>query len=114
MKKTKESNLAAFLRSHPLFERASGTVGHLLDVRIDGELPQRKLVALGRLMGRVGSVDMVLDLGQRGYPGERINQAVDDLKSEIAGAFTRFQQASSAGVNEDGTATAEWRQFVTS
>ena len=113
MKKTKEANLAAFLRSHPLFGRAADTVGHLLDVRIDGDLPQRKLVALGRLIGRVGSVDMVLDLAQRGYPTGRINQAVDDLRAEIAGAFTRFQQASSAGVSEDSTGTAEWSRFVT-
>jgi alkylation response protein AidB-like acyl-CoA dehydrogenase len=113
MRRAKEPRLGAFLSSFDLGARAAELVRSVLDVRIDGDLPQRRLVDFGRLIGRVVSLDMVLALGERGYPQERIAAAVEQLRGEIAGAFTAFRQDDATTAVLDELPGGAWRRHLT-
>lgn len=113
MRRVKETHLGAFLATFDLGRQASDFVTGLVDVRIDGDLPQRRLVSFGQVIGRIATMEMVIDLGHRGYPADRIASALDQLRSDVAHAFTSFARGSSAEPSEEGTPATSWMAHLT-
>jgi len=113
MRKAKEPRLAAFLAATDWASRAADRLEASLDVRIDTELPQRRLVDFGRLIGQIASLEMVVELGERGYSAERVRSAVEQLGTEIAGAFTAFRQQDATKAIDDELPDAAWVAHLT-
>ena len=65
MKKTKESNLFQFLKNYNLTTKSASFMKEMLDFELDMNLPQRKLVELGQVIGRIVSFEMVINLGEK-------------------------------------------------
>jgi len=114
MRKAKEPRLGAFLAATDWASRAADRLSASLDVRIDAELSQRRLVDFGRLIGQIASMEMVVELGERGYSAERVRSAVEQLGAEIAGAFTAFRQQDATQAIDDELDGAAWVAHLTS
>ncbi|PSQ68177.1 MAG: acyl-CoA dehydrogenase, partial [Bacteroidetes bacterium QH_1_61_8] len=76
MRQAKERNLRSFLEDHDLTARATEYVSEALDFEVDQSLPQRKLVDLGRVLGRVVTMEMVIELGDRGFRSDLISNCL--------------------------------------
>ncbi len=114
MRKMKETNLLAHLSENDLTARAADYFDDLLSFEIDFSLPQRKLVDLGRALGRIVSMQLVLDLGDRGFRKELIDGAVAVMKQDVAGLLSTYKYAHETGAVEDYGRESSWLEFVTS
>ena len=112
MRRVKETHLGRFLATFELGRRAAERVVNLVDVRIDGDMTQRRLVAFGQAIGRIATMEMVIDLGDRGYPAERVAAAVEQLRGDVAQAFSTFHVGSQAQPSDEPTTAASWMAHV--
>src|SRR5690554_2322206 len=80
MRRMKEANLYEYLKSFDLTERAADYFKETLNFSIDPKMPQRKLVDLGQVLGRVISMDLTIRLGERGFHADLIANTLNVLK----------------------------------
>jgi hypothetical protein len=112
MRRAKKSNLLDFLSAETLTERAADYFKGVLNFEIDFSLPQRKLVELGRALGRIISVQLVLELGDLGFRRDLVNGAVAVLQQDVAGLLSTYRDAHTADVVDEYEEGASWLQFV--
>lgn len=112
MKKTKESNLYQFLKGFDLTSSAALSMKEMLDFTMDLDLPQRKMVEMGHILGRIVSFQMVIKLGESGYRSDLISNALHFLKQEIAGLFASFHFKNETKVVEDYLEESNWMNFI--
>lgn len=114
MKTAKTTRLAVSLEAHRLSERAAKYLKELLGFDIDIQMPQRKLVEIGRVMSRVVSMDMVIKLGESGFRSDLTDAAVSMLRQEITTLVSHFSYQQTTRVIEDYEMDGEWSKFVVS
>jgi hypothetical protein len=102
-------SLAAFLARHELASRAAGRFAKLLDFSVDGQLPQRRSVELGRILARVVAADFLVGLGEAGYGERLVENAIAVLHAEVAVLATGYAAGASAGVVEDYGSGPSWQ-----
>ena len=112
MRRAKEAHLGTFLAASAWAQRAAEQVRGILDVRIDGALPQRRVVDLGRVVGHVISLEMVEELAARGYPKKRIEQARAHLLADVERWFTSLRAGHAAAPIDDALAPGSWLSFT--
>lgn len=112
MKKYKEQNLFQFMRLLRYTEKAAWTVKDMLNFELNLNLPQRKMVELGKVISRIISMEMVMDLGVKGFKKELIDNCLVVLRHEIAGLFGQFKTSDSSIVVEDYHANSSWLDFI--
>ncbi len=112
MKKAKENNLYQFLKTFDLTSKSAPSMKELLDFELNMDLPQRKLVELGAILGRIVSFEMVINLGEKGYRSDLINNGLVFLKQEISSLFQHFNFSNQKRVVEDYQEESSWMNFV--
>lgn len=112
MRQAKDANLLSFLSGHDLTRRSADYFKDLLSFEIDFSLPQRKLVELGRALGRIISLQFVLELGDRGFRRDLVEGAVAVLHQDVSGLLTTYQDAHSADVVDAYQGDSSWLDFV--
>ena len=112
MRRAKQGNLLDFLSSEKLTQRAADYFKDVLNFDVDFSLPQRKLVELGRALGRIISLQLVLELGDRGFRRDLVNGAVAVLQQDVAGLLSTYRHAHTADVVDEYEEDASWLQFV--
>ena len=112
MKKTKESNLYQFLKDFNLTSKSAPSMKEMLDFELNLELSQRKMVELGQILGRIVSFEMVINLGEKGYRSDLINNGLVFLKQEITSLFHHFNFSNNTQVVEDYQEESNWMNFV--
>lgn len=112
MRRLKEANLYQFLSEFHLSKRASEYVKDVLDFVPDRQMPQRRLVELGQLLGRLISMEFVLELGDRGYRQSLIANCVEVLSAEIESIASQLTGNRVPAVVEDYQADSAWLGFV--
>ena len=90
MKTAKETNLYRFLSEFNLTEQASKHLKELLSFDVDLQIAQRKSVELGKLMSRIVSMDLVIQLGNSGFRADLIDGAISMLKQEISNLINDY------------------------
>lgn len=113
MDRAKETNLARFLKDFDLTARAAELLAGVLNVKVDLSLPQRKLVELGRALGRVITMQMVIDLGSRGFRSDLIENSISLLRHEVAALVAGFADNSRPCVIEDYEEGSSWLSALT-
>lgn len=108
MRKFKSTNLYDFLKDYDLTLRSSDYFKDMLNFEIDVKMPQRKLVELGRALGRMVSMEFTLNLGDQGFNAELIQNAVQTLQDEIKGILSSFKEGSNTGVVDDFQIESSW------
>ena len=108
MKQFKESNLYNYLNSYNLTSKATDYLKEMLNFDLNFELPQRKMVELGQAISRIISMEMVIDLGEKGFRSDLIENSVSTLKKEITALMGHFNFTDQANVVEDYQEDSSW------
>ena len=111
MKRLKESNLFQFMKGNSLTRRSADQLKELFNFKLDVQLPQRKLVELGQIMGRVISMDMVHSLGDEGYRKDLIDGGLQMLQQEIQQLMGTFRMNNQLLVVEDYRENSSWLNY---
>ncbi len=112
MKQAKESNLFQFLKNYSLTGKSVEHIKELLNFNLDTQLPQRKLVELGKVLGRIVSMEMVIDLGLKGFNPELIANSINMMKQELNNLMSSYSFANVTLVLADYKDDSHWRNFV--
>jgi alkylation response protein AidB-like acyl-CoA dehydrogenase len=112
MKKKKQLNLFDFLKDFDLTSKSCLYFENGLNFSLNSNLAQRKLVDLGRILGRVVSLGYVLELQEKGFHKGLVENCITTVKHEVAGLITSFQFDQSVQVIEDYSDGSSWLDFV--
>jgi hypothetical protein len=112
MSRGKHENLYAFLQSSDYAARASEYFRSETDFRLVGELPQRKVVDLGRALGRVFVIEMVIEMGSRGFSKDLVANAIEQLRREVEALLTGLKAEAGTTMVEEPDETGSWHQFL--
>ncbi len=108
MKQMKESNMFNFLKANDLTTKATDYLKELLDFDLNFELPQRKMVELGQALSRIITMEKVLDLGEKGFRNDLIENSISTLKKEISALIGHFNFSDQAKLIEDYQENSTW------
>lgn len=114
MRRLRESNLARFLSGFDATERAAPLFDSVIDFSIDEQLPQRKVVDLGRILARIISLQMVIDLRDRGYRRDLVDGVVSVFRRQVGALAGSFDQTAPADAAEDYRDGSSWLGFLPS
>lgn len=113
MRKVKNNNLQEFLSEFHLTERSSEYFKDALNFEVDPKMPQRKLVDLGKALGRIISIQFTLNLGDQGFNKELIQNAVEILQDEVNAIINTYKHGGEANLVEDYEIDSSWFKFAT-
>jgi alkylation response protein AidB-like acyl-CoA dehydrogenase len=112
MKISSEKCLLPFLKKHKLAGRAADYLKELIHFDIDQQMPQRKLVELGRLMSRIVSMDLVIKMGDTGFRKDLIDGAISMLQQEITNLICNFSFTQNTCIIKDYEENSSWLSFA--
>lgn len=112
MRKVKNLNLYRFLNDHDLTQRASGYFKDVLNFEIDIKMPQRKLVQLGKALGRIITMEFTIDLGELGFNKALVENAMLSTQTKVRSIMSTFHTEHTALVVEDYNANSTWLASV--
>lgn len=111
MKKKKEANLFKFLKNFNLTAKSSEYFKKDIDFSINISLPQRKLVDLGKALGRIISAGFVIDLAEKGFRKDLIKNCLNTLHQEITKHIGSYNFKNTISSIEDYQEDSSWLQF---
>ncbi len=112
MRARKERNLFTFLDSYDLTSKVADYFEDSLDVEVDLQMPQRKLVELGEILGRIISMEFVANLGERGFHQKMVANCLSVFRQEVQGRLSAYRSSSNASVVEDYKEESSWLDYV--
>src|SRR5690554_930179 len=112
MKRSKENHVYQFLKRYNLTDRAADYVKDIMNFKLDMEIPQRKTVELGKAIGRIISLNQVLDLSQKGFRKDLVEDAITLLRQDVSKLMAGFSFKDKRSVIEDYQENSNWIQFV--
>ena len=112
MRRGQHTTLHSFLADFELTARAAEHVRDAADFRLDGDLPQRRIVDLGCALGRVITMGFVIDLGDRGFREDLIQNALEQFRLEVDATLGIVRDAARTEVVEDYEDGASWHGLV--
>ncbi len=112
MRKSKENNLYQFLKGYKLTQNSVDHFKDILNFEVDYKLPQRKLVQLGKALGRMVSMEMTIKLGETGFNSDMIANSLKVLREEVHVLISSYSSNESPMVLEDYQDSSAWLQFV--
>lgn len=108
MRRAKEPNLGQFLRGFEYSERVADRLKNLLDFQVDFSQPQRKLVELGKALGRIFSMDLTARLGERGFRPDLIESALKIFQTDVARLLSGYRGLTEESVEVDYRDGGDW------
>ncbi|MGQ7871320.1 acyl-CoA dehydrogenase family protein [Sunxiuqinia sp. sy24] len=108
MRRMKEKNLFNFLKGFELTNRSADQLKDLFNFDLNLQLPQRKLVELGAVLGRVISMDMVHKLADDGFRSDLIEGGINMLHQEIQQTMSSFRLQTTDLVVVDYQDNSSW------
>jgi alkylation response protein AidB-like acyl-CoA dehydrogenase len=112
MGRLKEANLYRFLAEFSLTSRAVARVRELFDFSVESGIPQRRMVDLGRILGRLISMQMVIDLGDRGYRKDLVDNCLSIMRRQMQSLAGRFRDPLRTELVEDYEEGSSWLSFL--
>ena len=114
MKRAKVSNLFQFLKGYSLTNNAIGYVKNMVDFNLDLQMQQRKLVEMGKIIGRIISMNQVIEMADKGYRTDLIEGAITMLQQEISELTASFSFNNNSQAVEGYEENSDWFNFVAS
>lgn len=111
MSRKKIPNLLEFLSQYDLTNRVADQFKSMINFNIDGKLPQRKLVVLGRLIARIVCAQYVVDLGSSGFRPDLIRDSLETLKHDVTTFLSCFKFSTDVNPIEGYSEGADWLEF---
>ena len=108
MRKVKSTNLYEFLKEYDLTSQSSDYFKDLLNFEIDTKMSQRKLVDLGRALGRIISMEFTINLGHKGFNKELIDHAITNIQEEVKAIMSQFSNTKLSDVVDAYHDNSSW------
>ena len=108
MRRADETHLGTFLRRFEFGSRAVEHLESLVDVRIQPDMVQRHVVDFGRVIGRIVTMELIIDLGARGFREDLVANALEQFRVEVASLFAVFRADARTAPVEDHVPGAGW------
>jgi hypothetical protein len=112
MNQAKQTNLFLFLKKFNLTEKAAEVYKKEINFSIKGSLPQRKLVDLGKVIGRIVSAEFVIEMGASGFRKDLIDNSLESLRQEIHKFLSLYHFESSVVSIEDYEENSSWLNLL--
>ena len=112
MKRAKENNLFQYLKEYDLTKHAIDYVKSLMNFNLNMEMSQRNSVELGKVIGRIISMNHVLELTQKGFREDLIEGAIAMLQEDISKLMAGFSFNNKNTVIEDYEENSKWIDFA--
>lgn len=112
MKKSKIENLYTYMKDYSLTSQAADHFKEQLNFKVDHKIAQRKMVQLGRAIGRLVTMNMTIKLGETGFNSELISNSLKSLSNEIETHFARFGSEPQPDIIVDYHPESAWSQFI--
>jgi len=112
MKKSKIQNLYQYLKEYSLTSQAADHFKEQLNFKVDQKLAQRKMVQLGRALGRLVAMNMTIKLGETGFNSDLISNSLKSISSEIETLFARYISEPQPDIIVDYQPESSWSQYL--
>lgn len=112
MRKVKDFNLYNFLSEYDLTENASDYFKDILNFELDAKMSQRKLVELGKALGRIITMEFTIDMGELGFNKELVENALLSMQTEVRSIMCTFGTKYNAHVVDDYISDSAWLTSV--
>ncbi|MCC9138643.1 acyl-CoA dehydrogenase [Pontibacter silvestris] len=112
MKKQKQVQLFDFLKNFKLTSEACMHFKTELSFSINEALSQRKLVDLGKILGRVVSVAYVLELANKGFRKDLVDNCIVSIKQEVSALVASYKSDNQVKVITDFSEESSWLHFA--
>lgn len=108
MKKEKQINLYIFLAAFSLTQRASEYFKIQLDFNLGEIITQRKMVDLGKIISRVICVEYTLEMLDKGFRKDLIENSINNIKMDIAHLASNLALDNRTDVVYDYAENSDW------
>ena len=105
-------HLYDFLKDFTLTSEACQPFKQELSFTLPESIPQRKLVDLGKILGRIVAVSYVLELREKGFQRDLIDNCIISVKQEVATLISAFQAENKIKVVTDFAKSSSWLNFA--
>ena len=112
MRKMPSANLYDVLKGYAYTEKAADYFKDILNFRVDYSLAQRKMVELGKAIGRMVSMNMTIDLGEKGFNQEMVSNSLTVLQKEIRTILSSYSFDKNADVLHDHEENISWLSLL--
>jgi alkylation response protein AidB-like acyl-CoA dehydrogenase len=112
MKKARESNMYKYMKDLDLTAESASFLKNIFNFELNTNLPQRKMVELGQVLGKLVSHGMVIKLGEKGFHSRLIDNCLNVLQQEINTLMSGFHQNNAVVVVEDYQAGSSWQKCL--
>ena len=112
MKKQKQMHLFDFLKDFKITSVASREFKQELSFTLNDSVAQRKLVDLGKILGRIICVGYVLELADKGFRKDLVDNCIVSVKQEIAALVSSFQAENQVKPVTEYLENSSWLEFV--
>lgn len=112
MGRVRETNLYRYLADFQQTSRVADYLKGSLSFSLGSDLPQRKTVELGKALGRIVSMDMVMRLGDQGFRKELIDNCLAIMKNDVETILHRVSSMSDTAVVEDYQEGSAWQDAL--
>lgn len=113
MKRAKENNLFQFLKGFNLTSRATEYIRGQINFKFDFQMPQRKLVEMGKVIGRVIALNQVLEMSGKNFREDLIQGGITMLQQEISSLLATFSFNNKTQVIDAYQENGSWFDVVT-
>ena len=111
MKRGKVPNFHEFLKQYPLTTRAVEHFSNSLNFTVEGPLPQRKILDLGKVISRIVSAQQVIDLGAKGFRPDLINDCLLNLKHDVSQLLCSYSNHNTVEPKIEYLDNSSWLSF---
>ena len=112
MKRAKEKNLLSFLKGFDLTNKAADYVKEMMNFNLHLDMSQRKSVGMGKVIGRIISMNQVLDLAQKGFRKDLIEGGITMLQEDISQLMAGFSFNNKTSLIEHYQENSKWINFA--
>jgi alkylation response protein AidB-like acyl-CoA dehydrogenase len=112
MKRTRETNLFRFFKGFSLTNLAADYVKGQVNFSPDFQMPQRKLVEMGKIIGRVISLNQVLEVAGKGFRKDLAEGGITIIQQEISNLMSNFSYKNKTRVVEEYEENSSWLNFI--
>jgi alkylation response protein AidB-like acyl-CoA dehydrogenase len=112
MKRARENNLFNFFKDFNLTSRAADYIREHVNFNLDFQMPQRKLVEMGKITGKIISMNQVLDMSGKGFRNDLIENSISILQQEISKLMAGFSSKNQALVVEEYEEDSSWLKLA--
>lgn len=112
MKKKKELNLFSFLKDFDLTSKSSEFFKKEINFSLNFDLPQRKMVDLGKALSRIVTAGFVIDLEDKGFRKDLIDNCLISLQQDISNLINSFNSNKGISSIEDYQQGSSWLELT--